>query len=125
MTVNNGRRIVIVTHHRNLTDAPFKTRIFFDRRPADPGPEFRQDGDYPADAGLSKVETWALSDYGRSPRCRQFTPRLDFANDTTRWTYGRGCFADPNRIRVAVAVRGSSGRWDWAPGYHRWGPYVS
>ena len=28
VTVNNGRRIVIVTHHRNLTDAPFKTRIF-------------------------------------------------------------------------------------------------
>ena len=117
-TVTNGKRIVLTTHHRNLTKQAIDIQFFVKNS--------KDDKVFDAYASLNgKANYVGLVGSGDFAPCRGLTVGHDLAEDTATLSVPRRCLAYPvgkikMRARVQWSVDGSKG--DWAPnkGYSGW-----
>jgi hypothetical protein len=119
--VRNEAGVVVTVAHRDLRRAKTPgVGIWFDTNRARSGPEFL--------AALNIYETyfwpvrrWKV--YGEAPLACPMSGGLFYKADITRVRVSRSCLGRPERVRVSVSA-GQSSREDWAPGYHKFFPWV-
>mgnify|MGYP003297241033 CR=1 FL=1 len=49
---------------------------------------------------------------------------FDYRTETTSMPISRACLGRPGKVRVSVVAADGGSRGDWAPGYHRFSPWV-
>lgn len=101
--------------------------VFFDTDPEDAGPEYRLTSGLNGgtDYQFEKVGRW--QGQGKVVKC-QYRLTISWKDDVVLFTAGRGCFAKPDSIRVAVKVGETSQEGaeyvDWMTGVRRFTPAV-
>lgn len=121
--VTNERHVVVVVRHRNLRRAATPAvSVMVDTNRRRPGPEFS------VDLNINELYVWPVrrwKTYGDAPVGCPVSGRFDYQADLTRIVMARGdgCLRPRGPVRVSVAASASS-RQDWAPGYHRFSPWV-
>jgi hypothetical protein len=120
--VSNERRVTVVVRHRDLRAAATPAlSVMIDTNRSRPGPELS------VDLNINELYVWPMrrwQRYGDAPIGCPVTGGFDFRSDLTRLRMARGDGCLPRGpVRVSVAALGPS-RSDWAPGYHRFSPWV-
>jgi hypothetical protein len=98
--------------------------LYLDTRPKHPGPEYRYV------VGGSEYEFYRMRTW-RNPitalPCRDKVRIHHTAHaDTLAFVIPRSCLGDANRVRISARGATSSPyRQDWAPGFHRFYPWVA
>lgn len=121
--VANERRVAVTVTHRELRPSGGGgLTVYFDTRPLDPGPEFVASGGLAAtrDWNVYRTEGWTGS--SSIVLCR-IDMRVNYTTDTSQFVMDRACLSSPGKIRVSVVAGGTNAR-DWAPGFHRFYPWV-
>lgn len=120
--VSNESRVVVTVRHRDLRRAAGPSvQVYVDTNRRRLGPEFVVGVDR-WEAYLWRVRRWRA--YGDAPLSCAMTAGLDYRREVTRVALSRRCLGYPGPVRVSVEAYSQRSRHDWAPGYHRFSPWV-
>ncbi len=95
--------------------------FWVDVDPENKGPELLVAASYDTEAA-SVYQVDSFGEYDGEKRCGR---AATFEDKRVKAVFPRSCFDEPQRIRVATHTSSEEYPHDWAPGRHRFGPWVA
>jgi hypothetical protein len=130
VVVNNAttdNRVAVSAEMGNMIDGDTAT-LWLDTRPAVDGPEYKL-LIRPESDGFTLRRVSDFTGNGTTVACASMRVRLLTGHDVTaRWSVPRPCLGYPGAVRASVRGKyyyASTIVTDWAPGYHRFFPWVA